>query len=42
MMKNADLPWYVNPLIHPHTVVQGGVMKKECSELMKNFFAGKR
>jgi tRNA(adenine34) deaminase len=30
------------PVLHPHTVVQGGVMKKECSELMKNFFAGKR
>jgi tRNA(adenine34) deaminase len=30
------------PLIHPHTVVQGGVMKKECSEIVKTFFAGKR
>jgi tRNA(adenine34) deaminase len=29
-------------LLHPHTVVQGGVMKKECSQLLKQFFAGKR
>ena len=30
------------PLLHPHTVVQGGVMKKECSKLISEFFAGKR
>jgi tRNA(adenine34) deaminase len=29
-------------LLHPHTVVQGGVMKNECSKLMKDFFAKKR
>jgi tRNA(adenine34) deaminase len=29
-------------LLHPHTVVQGGVMKKECSSLIREFFAGKR
>jgi tRNA(adenine34) deaminase len=31
-----------HPILHPHTVVQGGVMKKECSEIVKSFFAGKR
>ena len=31
-----------HPLLHPRTVVQGGVMKKECSELMKVFFENKR
>jgi tRNA(adenine34) deaminase len=30
------------PLLHPRTVVQGGVMKKECSMLLQEFFAGKR
>jgi len=30
------------PLLHPRTVVQGGIMISECRELMKNFFAGKR
>jgi tRNA(adenine34) deaminase len=29
-------------LLHPRTVVQGGIMKKECSRLMQEFFAGKR
>jgi len=29
-------------LLHPKTVVQGGVMKKECSRLISDFFAGKR
>ncbi len=29
-------------LLHPRTVVQGGIMNRECSELVKNFFAGKR
>ena len=29
-------------ILHPHTVVQGGVMRKECSEIVKAFFAGKR
>jgi len=30
------------PLLHPRTVVQGGVMKAECSRLIRAFFAGKR
>jgi len=30
------------PVLHPRTVVQGGVMKKECSRLIREFFAGKR
>jgi tRNA(adenine34) deaminase len=30
------------PLLHPKTVVQGGIMKKECSALLKQFFAQKR
>ena len=30
------------PLLHPRTVVQGGVMKTECSKLLKDYFAGKR
>jgi len=30
------------PLLHPRTVVQGGIMKKECSEVLKQFFAKKR
>jgi tRNA(adenine34) deaminase len=30
------------PLLHPRTVVQGGIMIRECRDLMKNFFAGKR
>lgn len=29
-------------LLHPHTIVQGGILKDECSDLMKSFFAGKR
>jgi len=29
-------------LLHPRTVVQGGVMKTECSKLLKDYFAGKR
>jgi tRNA(adenine34) deaminase len=29
-------------LIHPRTVVQGGIMKQECSRLIRNFFEGKR
>jgi tRNA(adenine34) deaminase len=29
-------------LLHPHTVMQGGIMKKECSKLLKDFFEGKR
>ena len=31
-----------HPLLHPRTVVQGGIMKKECSRLLKEFFAKKR
>ena len=29
-------------LLHPGTVVQGGIMKKECSQLLKDFFGKKR
>jgi tRNA(adenine34) deaminase len=29
-------------LLHPKTVVQGGIMKKECSTLLKSFFEKKR
>ncbi len=29
-------------LLHPKTVVQGGVLKTECSQLLKDFFAKKR
>ena len=29
-------------LLHPKTVVQGGIMKKECSRLLKSFFERKR
>jgi tRNA(adenine34) deaminase len=29
-------------ILHPRTVVQGGVMKKECSKLLKDFFEKKR
>lgn len=29
-------------VLHPQTVVQGGVMKEECSRLMKEFFDRKR
>jgi tRNA(adenine34) deaminase len=31
-----------HPLLHPRTVVQGGVMKTECSRLLKEFFGRKR
>jgi len=30
------------PLLHPRTVVNGGIMKKECSKLLREFFAKKR
>jgi tRNA(adenine34) deaminase len=30
------------PLLHPKTVVQGGIMKKESSAMLKQFFAQKR
>jgi tRNA(adenine34) deaminase len=30
------------PLTHPKTVVQGGIMKEQCSRLLKDFFAAKR
>jgi tRNA(adenine34) deaminase len=30
------------PLLHPRTTVQGGIMRKECSMLLKEFFANKR
>jgi len=29
-------------VLHPRTVVLGGVMKKECSQLLKDFFESKR
>ena len=29
-------------LFHPKTVVQGGVLKNECSQLLKDFFEKKR
>lgn len=29
-------------LLHPRTVVQGGVLKNECSQLLKDFFGKKR
>ncbi len=31
-----------HPLLHPRTVVQGGIMKTECSRILQEFFAGKR
>ena len=30
------------PLLHPGTIIRGGIMKKECSRLLKEFFAKKR
>ncbi len=29
-------------ILHPRTVVLGGIMRSECSKIMKEFFAGKR
>jgi tRNA(adenine34) deaminase len=29
-------------LLHPKTVVQGGLLKEECSRLLKDFFGKKR
>jgi tRNA(adenine34) deaminase len=29
-------------ILHPKTIVQGGILKEECLHLMKSFFAGKR
>jgi tRNA(adenine34) deaminase len=29
-------------LLHPKTVIQGGILKEECSTILKTFFAGKR
>jgi tRNA(adenine34) deaminase len=31
-----------NKLLHPKTVISKGILEKECSEIMKNFFEGKR
>ena len=31
-----------DPVIHPETEIIGGVMEKECSELLSNFFSEKR
>lgn len=29
-------------VLHPRTAVEGGLLKKECSRLLKDYFAGKR
>ena len=31
-----------NHLLHPRTILKGGVLAEECSELMKRFFLNKR
>lgn len=31
-----------HPLLHPRTVVLGGILKKECAQILQEFFAGKR
>jgi tRNA(adenine34) deaminase len=31
-----------NSVIHPKTLVQGGILEQECGNLVKNFFASKR
>jgi tRNA(adenine34) deaminase len=31
-----------HPLLHPRTVVQGGILKSECSRILQEFFARKR
>jgi tRNA(adenine34) deaminase len=31
-----------NQLLHPKTILKGGVLAKECSDLMKQFFLNKR
>ncbi|MDR1006871.1 MAG: nucleoside deaminase [Bacteroidales bacterium] len=31
-----------NDILHPKTIVQGGVMENECSQLIKDFFKSKR
>jgi tRNA(adenine34) deaminase len=33
---------FKNELYHPKTVVSNGIMEKECSDLMKDFFSTKR
>ena len=33
---------FVSKALHPKTTVIGGIMAKECAELMKDFFASKR
>ncbi len=30
------------PILHPKTVVSGGILKNECEKLLKDFFASKR
>ena len=30
------------PLLHPRTAVQGGVLREECAELIQSFFRNKR
>lgn len=29
-------------VLHPKTIIQGGILEKECAELMQNFFKNKR
>jgi len=31
-----------NPILHPKTVLKGGVLENECSQLIKSFFINKR
>jgi tRNA(adenine34) deaminase len=31
-----------SPILHPKTIVRNNVLEKECSELVTNFFRGKR
>ncbi len=33
---------YIENIIHPKTVVEGGVMEKECSKILTSFFKRKR
>ena len=38
LFKNKDSP----PVVHPKTTVVGGVLEKECRELLSTFFEAKR
>ncbi len=33
---------YSPPIKHPKTVIRSGILKEECSEIVKNFFKSKR